>query len=78
MDDLRDRRYTEHKLWAAVIVAEHVMLMGKLLIEKSFAKVPNRVHRCAAAAIIHHPPLHPIYARVLVSEVVAFLSFAQR
>ena len=28
---LRDRRYTEHELWAAVIVAEHLMLMGKLL-----------------------------------------------
>lgn len=40
-------RYTRHELWAAVIVAEHIMLLGKLMIETSFSTVPNRVKRCA-------------------------------
>ena len=40
-------RYTRYELWAAVIVAEHIMLLGKLLIETSFSRTPNRVKRCA-------------------------------
>ncbi len=40
-----DERYSRHELWAAVIVAEHLMLLGKLLVETSFTTVPNSVRR---------------------------------
>jgi hypothetical protein len=49
-----DERYNQYKLWACVIVAEHLMLGGKLLIELSFAKVPNRVTNSTHAHSLTH------------------------